>query len=264
MQSYAILTAVYDASEFPRLLAMYNRFCTLELRRFTWLVGLKSDFSADIPSELLSISNIRFIVTNDSSIYESLNVLISNVKEDWFICLGAGDRFSLLFDEEIVVSELERSSDYWIVYGNSLMVDDNYNKIKEISNEYIQLDNFRHGRPRMPAHSEVFHRTCIDGYRVQFSEDYRICSDYFYMCKCVSRRKHRFIPFHISEFISGGISQNPNYLKVIDGELMSIYSELGIRIPLKQIAIRKMIYLCKIIVFNVFGVRIYERIKAKL
>ena len=258
----AIVTGMKDATEVPKLRATFNSLRNLE--NFRWHIGISTDFSANLPLEIISSPKVKVRVTSDKSLYECWNKLLNSVSEPWVIFLGCGDRIHPNFDEWAWMKRLSEIKQKELVFGNLEIVDSSYKKIRTINNsKIIKSLTYKNARPITPIHPECFHRNFYPGW-LNFNEHYKIAADYDLMLKYLMSDKIEYYDDPVSQYLSGGMSESPKYIEQINNEVSEILNKHNITIPRKYSIKYRIQGIMKRLLYFILRDRLYFYVKTRV
>ncbi len=172
--------------------------------------GKSTDTTMDIVKSsepLFKARNIKFkwISEPDKGLYDAMTKGIKMATGDFVWFINAGDK---IFDggtAQKVADAIANNSDADVVYGQTLIIDQNDNPCGE-RHKIAPADlQFRHllGGLVVCHQSIVVRRSIAPDYDLH----YRFSSDYDWTCKVLaSSRKNVYVPEYISRFMLAGIS----------------------------------------------------------
>lgn len=174
-------------------------------REFEWIVidGGSTDSSQDVIIQFAK--NINYWVSEkDKGVYNAMNKGIKVAKGDYCLFLNSGDRLHAKDTIKDILPELHSDD---IISGDEWWVDQNY-QFKKVNTNPEKLTPYRLLAGILWHQCTFIKRELLNEH--PYDESLRISSDWeemFYEL-IVKKGSYRHIPFVISDFIVGGISQN--------------------------------------------------------
>ena len=179
--------------------------------------------------ESLSDSRVLWFSEPDSGIYDAWNKACRHIKGDWVVFLGAGDTF--------VSSSILASVNHQVA-GVSSHVDFVYGNVSQIHNGKVlfrygevDLTGWQPGRPALPAHQGILHRSKLLTVANPFDQTYRIAGDTKFLASKLTKRNTVYLPQDITYMDPDGISSDRANAPLIMRELLRVERDLGYVLP---------------------------------
>jgi glycosyltransferase involved in cell wall biosynthesis len=165
----------------------------------------------------------------DKGVYDAFNKACRPVTGEWTIFLGAGDVF---YDTEVLalVAEVVRdvSSETEIVYGKVNLTNSAEMPIETLNLPWHQMsDRWSCGRPMLPHHQGVFHRSHILSVGTPFDTTYGIVADSKLLYRSIQRAQPVFCDILVASASVGGVSTDVKYSMAAAKEVARINREFG-------------------------------------
>lgn len=172
--------------------------------------GNSLDGSLDIINKYKK--DIKYLIENDSGIYDAMNKGIKLSKFPYILFLNSGDKF--IHDKVLssYSSELKKV-DYDLIFSNLYVLKDN-RIIRKYNSSNFSLNNLKYGI--MPAHPTCLIRKDLFHKIGNFDEKFLIAADYDWFARLLKNYnpKLKFLDEFTVHMESGGIS-NKNLLSKI-------------------------------------------------
>lgn len=190
-----------------------------------WIVvdGLSNDKTIETVIDSRSEININIIQEKDSGVYDAWNKALSLISGDWVLFLGAGDRLATETTLEDCMPHLEGSIDRMLVYGNVFKESYHSSELRS------PIDLM--GRPRMPHHQAIFHRSLIYLEDCQrYDESFKIAADYKLNIPYLLRGSISYVDVDICRVDVNGISSDPKNSYLTWKEVNKACEDCGIKL----------------------------------
>ena len=179
--------------------------------------------------ESLSDPRVFWFSEQDSGIYDAWNKACRHIKGDWVLFLGAGDTFvsaSILASVSHQVARVSNHVDF--VYGN---VSQLHNGKVLFRYGQVVLTGWQPGRPALPAHQGILHRSKLLAVVNPFDQTYRVAGDTKFLASKLTELNTVYLPQDITYMDPGGISSDRANALLIMRELLRVERELGYVLP---------------------------------
>ena len=163
------------------------------------------DNTVKIIDKYTSDQRIKYISETDSGISEAFNKGIDLSSGDWIIFLGAGDTFINPNILSFASNYLNKLNNYYIVWGNTLLIDNNFKMFKRANGN---ISKFKLRRYMCLPHQSTFHnRTFFDDFGL-YNNNYKTSMDYDLLLKAFNKiDMNGYIDFDVSFVLRGGVSE---------------------------------------------------------
>ncbi len=167
--------------------------------------SVSKDNTINIIDKFTKDQRIRCISEKDNGISDAFNKGINLSSGDWIIFLGAGDTFINSNVLSYANSHLEKLYDYYIVWGNTLLIDNNLKMHKRVNGN---ISKFKLKRYMCLPHQSTFHnRTFFQDFG-QYDNNYKTSMDYDLLLKAYNKiDMNGYIDFDVSFVLRGGVSE---------------------------------------------------------
>lgn len=167
--------------------------------------SLSNDRTLDIIKKYSNDHRIKLISEKDKGISDAFNKGIKLSSGDWIIFLGAGDTFInsdvLLFANR----HLKALKNNYIVWGNTLLIDNNLKMVKRINGNITKSKLKRY--MCLPHQSTFHNKTFFQKFGV-YDNIYKSSMDYDLLLKSINQIKmNGYIDFDVAFVLKGGISE---------------------------------------------------------
>ncbi|WP_456277643.1 glycosyltransferase [Bacillus sp. AK128] len=166
----------------------------------------------------------RIVSEKDNGVYDAFNKGIDLATGDVLFFLNSDDYIQ---DEHVIddiVRVFQQNKDLQIVYGNVLMKDEETEYFYFLG-QSIQFKDFEKGL--MPPHPSTFIKKGLFSKHGPFNDNYRIAADFEFLLKCFQTDDihSSYVDRIISTFRLGGLSSNPNTMKIAKEEKKEIIKQ---------------------------------------
>jgi glycosyltransferase involved in cell wall biosynthesis len=153
----------------------------------------------------------------DGGIYKGMNKGTKAAKGEYCLYLNSGD---YLYNKKVLENVFKEKFSEDLVQGNLL--------IEEKSNKHYLLKSKGNLRGLKYSHPSLFIKRSLLIKLNGYSEDFKIASDWHFFLKAifVHNASYRCIPVKISVFNENGISNNPQYTKLLRQENLELKKEI--------------------------------------
>lgn len=217
---FSIITVCYD--EEKKIQATIESVLNQTWGNYEYIVvdGKSSDATMEIVQKYADkTTRMRWYSERDSGIYNAMNKGICYAEGNYICFLNAGDIFYENDVLEKVAAEIQ-STNADIVFGD---------RIRKTDLGQIEVSNYSAGKAlcenlknrRNICHQAIF--ASKDSLKDGFDEQFKICADYDWLCRQVTRGlKTAKIDSIVVEFDAHGISSQSQYVKLGLGESLKI------------------------------------------
>ena len=239
---FTIVTSTLNSGD--RLAATACSIVNQTCKSIQWIVvdGASTDNSIDVVNSVQSI-DVQLISEKDKGIYDAWNKALPLVEGRWILFLGAGDRLYHSGTLEKVFLHLTHPDaiNSSICYGSVM-------RVSTISDDHGFLDAKKWrgvdapwlvGRPIIPCHQGVFHRSSIFSNGRTFDESMKIAADSeIVLGELISNRSYD-LNMPVTKMLSGGISDDKQYRAQMVWEVIKVNHRVGIfyRRPVLQVSL---------------------------
>ena len=164
-----------------------------------------NDNTIDIIKQYTNEHKIKWISEKDNGISDAFNKGIRLANGDWIVFLGAGDTFINPNVLKYVNSRLKSLKNHFIVWGNTLLIDENLKMIKRVNGN---ISKSKLKRYMCLPHQSTFHnKTFFENFGF-YNEIYKTSMDYDLLLKSLDQiRMDGYIDFDVSFVLRGGVSE---------------------------------------------------------
>lgn len=147
----------------------------------------------------------RIISEPDEGLYDAMNKGIDRSTGQYIVFLNAGDKLHAADTLQRVADAIAANDSPGVVYGQTLIVDDNGERISErhlIAPEELNLRSFAEGM--MVCHQAFYAlRKIVSGYNREF----KYSADYEWCIRVLQHsRRNAYIPDYLCDYLSEGIT----------------------------------------------------------
>lgn len=195
-----------------------------------WIVA--DGFSVDGTREYLASLNdprLTWFSERDRGIYDAWNRACRHIQGDWVVFLGAGDTFVSSDSLSVVLNHLGAAEkNVLFAYGNVAQVHEG-----QILHRYGQVDltGWQLGRPALPAHQGIFHRSSLLSVSDPFDVSYRIAGDTKFLTSSLKPTNTVYLSVDITHMDPNGVSSNRANAFTIMKESLRVEREVGYALP---------------------------------
>ena len=195
-----------------------------------WIIadGGSKDGTQDFLQTLID-PRVVWFSERDSGIYDAWNKACRHIKGDWVIFLGAGDVFVSPNTLALISHQLAGiSSHVDFVYGNVSQIHE-----CKILFRYgrVDLTGWQSGRPALPAHQGILHRSKLLMVANPFDQTYRVAGDTKFLASKLTEHNTVYLMQDITCMEPGGISSDRANALLIMRELLRVERDLGYVLP---------------------------------
>lgn len=148
---------------------------------------------------------IRWVSEPDKGLYDAMNKGIKMANGDFVWFMNAGDKIYNERTVETILKNLEASPTADVIYGQSLIIDENDNPLGErhkIAPKVLTRKSLLNGL--VVCHQSILVRTSI---APDYDLSYKIAADYDWTCKVLTASKNNlYIDEYLSRFMTAGVS----------------------------------------------------------
>ena len=238
---FTVVTSTFNAGD--ALAATGKSLRAQTYRTFEWIIidGASTDNTIEVARGFGDLVSL-LISEPDSGIYSAWNKALSRITGDWVLFLGAGDE---LFDEGTFANVAVALSDFpshaSIAYGSVVETDGPTGRELRVRNESWMGIGGRWvmGRPILPCHQGVFHRTSLFLSGFKFDVRCKISADNEILLREFIKGNGLKLQLTVARFRLDGVSyQRINRLRMI-AESVYVNFKVGIffKRPFYQIAV---------------------------
>ena len=167
--------------------------------------SLSKDNTINIIDKYSSDQRIKYISEKDNGISDAFNKGINLSSGDWLIFLGAGDTFINPNILSFASNKLKKLNDYYIVWGNTLLIDNNFKMFKRVNGD---ISKFKLKRYMCLPHQSTFHKKTFFEVFGLYNNDYKTSMDYDLLLKAFNIiDMNGYIDFDVSFVLRGGVSE---------------------------------------------------------
>lgn len=175
--------------------------------------------------------NCIFICEPDKGIYDAWNKALPHIQGEWVLFLGAGDRLrgpdTLDLSARLLALTPQELN---LAYGRVEFIDSPESRSGELNHDQWEgmSGQWAYGRPRLPSHPAIFHRSRMFKNGVAFDPSYRIAGDTAILLKELLKNGGQDITTTIALVLRGGVSQDPSTKSLMLREVLRANREAGI------------------------------------
>lgn len=177
--------------------------------------GASTDGTLDIIRKYQDRENLRYISEKDWGLYDAMNKGISLAKGEYVWFINAGDKIYAPTTVEQILQKLEKNPQADVVYGQSLIVDENDNPLGErhkIAPKNLKVKSLLKGL--VVCHQSILVRRSI---APTYNLRYKISADYNWTIEALKKsRQNLYIDAYLSKFMISGISAKYRKLSLIE------------------------------------------------
>lgn len=167
--------------------------------------SLSTDNTIDIIKKYNSKNVIKWLSEKDNGISDAFNKGIKISSGDWIIFLGAGDTFINSDVLQFVSSHLDKLEDNYIVWGNTLLIDNNLKMFKRVNGN---ISKFKLKRYMCLPHQSTFHNKIFFQDYGLYDNSCKTSMDYDLLLKALNKiNMNGYIDFDVSFVLRGGVSE---------------------------------------------------------
>lgn len=211
----SVISITYNAEHFleKTILSVLNQTCS----DFEYILvdGASQDNTSSIIRHYAELVNkdrfsiapdqFNWISEADKGLYDAMNKGLKMARGEFVWFINAGDK---IYDEnslQLILNKLEESPQSDVIYGQSLMIDQNDHPLGERHKTAPKkLNKNCLLRGLVVCHQSILVRKSITP---EYDLQYRISSDYDWVCKVLSLSKQNtYIDHYLSRFMISGIS----------------------------------------------------------
>ena len=157
----------------------------------------------------------RIISEPDRGLYDAMNKGISRSTGRYLVFLNAGDKLHSPDTLARVAEAIEANNEPGVVYGQTLIVDDEGRKIGErhlIAPPDLTLKSFANGM--MVCHQSFYAlRTIVSGY----SREFRYSADYEWCIRVLQHsRRNAYIDDYLTDYLRDGLTTRHRFASLIE------------------------------------------------
>jgi glycosyltransferase involved in cell wall biosynthesis len=201
----SIITVTYNAASFleKTLQSIFNQTS----KDFECLIidGASTDGTLDIINKYQNQENLRYVSEKDKGLYDAMNKGISLAKGEYIWFINAGDKIYAPTTIKQILRELERNPQADLIYGQSLIIDENDNPLGErhkIAPKTLKTKSLLNGL--VVCHQSILVRKSI---APMYDTTYKISADYNWTIEVLKRsRQNLYIDTYLSKFMISGVS----------------------------------------------------------
>lgn len=225
-----IITSTFNCANALRKTSRSIRDQTYENIQWIIVDGASTDGTIEVIKENIDIVS-EWLSEPDNGIYDAWNKACNLINGDWIIFLGAGDT---IFNKN-GLNDISRhcrdiNESVVIIYGNVLFTKPN--GIVRYISRTPTLDHFEYGRPALPHHQGVFHKSNLFNGNQSFDSTYKIAGDSKFLLSARKIGEFSHADFVICTMTDDGTSNNYKNIYATHREIHRICKELSIKIPL--------------------------------
>lgn len=225
---FTVVTAVFNGAEHLEstiLSVLSQRHADVE---YIIIDGGSTDGTLDILRKY-ERSIDHWVSEPDKGVYDAFNKGCRLITGEWTIFLGAGD---LLYDANVLpsIAEVVRevSTETEIVYGKVCLTKSGRVPVETLNSPWSQMcGRWRAGRPILPHHQGVFHRSRILLAGTPFDITYKIAADSKLLYQSIQRAQPVFSDIVVASASVGGVSTNVRHTMAAAEEVFRINREFG-------------------------------------
>src|SRR5581483_9756434 len=203
---FTVVTAVFNAAEHLEstiLSVLSQRYADVE---YIIIDGGSTDGTLEIVRKY-GRSIDYWVSEPDKGVYDAFNKGCRLITGEWTIFLGAGD---LLHDANVLPSMAEVvrqvSAETEIVYGKVCLTKSGRIPVETLNSPWSQMcGRWRAGRPNLPHHQGVFHRSRILSAGTPFDISYKIAADSKLLYQSIQRAQPVFSDIVVASASVGGV-----------------------------------------------------------
>lgn len=204
-----------------------------------WILsdGASTDGTLDIIKENEKGVIDFWVSERDNGIYDAWNTVLPQIKGDWVLFLGAGDKFCSNVVLERISTTLVKNKNKLLIYGKTTVVSEDYKHIINVwGKPWSDLKSkWETIRPALPPHPSSFFNSEIflkDKY--VFPDNYKIAGDSHLFLTLIKKEFPMFIDENIDIMPSGGISSSAKTKLKALREMKKLNKEFNIKTPIKN------------------------------